>query len=374
MYLLFQLTFALAVPFVGLIDSLFSWLGINVSHILATINLPEWIPSLIVDGIIGGLGSVIVFLPNIFILFFIISILEDSGYLSRAAYIMDNIMHKIGLHGKSFIPMILGFGCNVPAIMATRSLDNKKDRILTILINPFMSCSARLPVYILFVAAFFTKNQGLVIFSLYLLGVGLAVLSGLLFKKLFFKGMSSELIMELPPYRLPTLKGAIIHTWERGKMFLYKAGTLIFSFVLAVWFLSNLPFGIEYASEQSFIGIIGKTLAPLLAPLGFGNWQTAVALLFGVAAKEVVISTFGTLYGMGEATLTTILPTIFTPLSAYAFMVLTLIYTPCIATIAVIKRETGSWKWALFSVSYSLILGWLMAFIVYQGGLLIGLT
>jgi len=362
MYLMFQLTFTLAGPLAQLISGLFSFLQEKVLAI--SIN-PQWLGSFISDGIIGGIGSIIVFLPNIFILFFIISILEDSGYMARAAFIMDYYMHKIGLHGKSFIPLVLGFGCNVPAVMATRSLGNKNDRILTTLINPYMSCSARLPIYILFAGVFFVKYQGLVIFSLYLLGIFIAIGSGWFFKKLFFKGLSSELIMELPPYRIPTITGALIHTWERGKEFIYKAGTYIFVFVILIWFFSSLPFGVAYASESSLIGIIGNWIAPLLEPLGFGNWQSAVALVFGIAAKEVVIGAFGTLLGPN---LQIALQNLFTPLSAYAFMAMTLIYSPCIATIAVMKRETGSWKWPTISIVYSLITAWIVAFLIFWIG------
>ncbi len=367
MYFMFQATFTFAGPVINLIEFIIG----NILGIIEPLlsGFPEWTSSLITDGIFGGLGSILVFLPNIFILFFIISLLEDSGYLARAAFIMDHYMHKIGLHGKSFIPLILGFGCNVPAIMATRSLDNKKDKILTILINPFMSCSARLPVYILFVGIFFQSYQGLVIFSLYIIGIIMAILTGFLFKRLFFKGQTSELILELPPYRIPPIKGALIHTWERSKEFLYKAGTLIFSFVLLIWFLSSFPLGVEYASKSSLIGIIGRTIAPIFAPLGFGNWQSAVALIFGIAAKEVVVSTFGTLFG--AANLTTSLAAIFTPLSAYVFMLVTLIYFPCVATLAVMKKETGSWKWPALSVTYNLIIAWIIGFIVYQIGVLL---
>ncbi len=373
MFILFQLTFSLAEPFIGLIERIVSFLAENISVFLSGLNAPKLLISLIVDGIISGVGSVIVFLPNIFILFFIISILEDSGYFARAASIMDNMMHRIGLHGKSFIPLILGFGCNVPAIMATRSLERTKDRIITILINPFISCSARLPVYIIFVSAFFVNYQGIIIFSLYLLGILVAIFSALIFGKLFFKDEKTDFIMELPPYRIPTLSGAFIHTWERGKHFIYRAGTLILSAVIVIWFISNLPYGVEYASEESFAGMIGNLFAPLLGPLGFGNWQSAVALVFGIAAKEIVVGTFATLYGVSQAGLITILSKVFTPLSAYSFMVMILIYVPCIATIAVIRKETNSWKWTFIAVVYSILLSWIMAFIVYQGGLLLGL-
>ncbi|MCK4523702.1 ferrous iron transport protein B, partial [candidate division WOR-3 bacterium] len=374
MYLMFQVTFTLAAPLMDLIDGFVGFLGEAVTGIITSIGGPEWLVSLFADGIIGGVGSVIIFLPNILLLFLIISFLEDSGYMARAAFIMDKVMHKIGLHGKSFIPMILGFGCNVPAIMATRTLENKKDRLLTILINPFMSCGARLPVYVLFVAAFFTRNQGLVIFSLYLLGIIIAIVMGLIFKKTLFKGLSSPFVMELPPYRFPTIKGTLIHMWERGKVFMIKAGTIIFSVVLLIWFLGSIPFGVEYASEQSAIGMIGKAISPIFQPLGFGTWQASVALIFGVLAKEVVVGTLGTLYGVAEEGLGAVLRTAFTPLTAYVFMVFTLLYVPCVAVLAAIKRETNSWRWMWFAASYLTVVAWVVSFIVYRGGLLLGFS
>ncbi|MEA2037452.1 MAG: ferrous iron transport protein B [Nanoarchaeota archaeon] len=373
MYLMFQITFSVAAPLMGWIDGFFGFLAEHLTNIISALNGPEWLVSLVADGIIGGVGSVIIFLPNILLLFLIISFLEDSGYMARAAFIMDKVMHKIGLHGKSFIPMLLGFGCNVPAIMATRTLESKKDRILTILINPFMSCGARLPVYILFVSAFFTRNQGMVIFSLYLLGILVAIFMGLIFKKTLLKGLSSPFVMELPPYRLPTIKGTLIHMWERGKVFMIKAGTIIFSVVLVIWFLGSVPFGVEYGSEQSVIGMIGKAISPVFQPLGFGTWQASVALIFGVLAKEVVVGTLGTLYGVAEGGLGQVLAQTFTPLTAYAFMVFTLLYVPCAAALAAIKRETNSWGWMWFSAVYLTAVAWIGAFIVYQGGLLLGL-
>jgi len=373
-FLMFQITFTVAEPFMNWIDTLFSFLGEWLTAAVTAANGPDWLSSLLADGVIGGVGSVIIFLPNIVLLFLIIAFLEDSGYMARAAFIMDKVMHKIGLHGKAFIPLIMGFGCNVPAIMATRTLENKKDRLLTILISPFMSCSARLPVYILFVAAFFTKHEGLIVFSLYLLGILMAIVSGLIFKNTLFKGLSSPFVMELPTYRMPTLRGMLIHTWEKSKHFLIKAGTIILSVMLLIWFMGNLPLGVEYASEESLIGIIGKTISPIFSPLGFGEWQASVALLFGVVAKEVVIGTFGTLYGVSEEGLMGVIGNNFTPLSAYAFMVFVLLYIPCIATLGVIKKETNSWKWMLFAAGYLMVVAWIMSFIVYQGGLLLGFT
>jgi len=301
------------------------------------------------------------------LLFLGIAILEASGYMARAAFVMDRLMHALGLHGKSFIPMLLGFGCNIPGIMATRTLESEKDRILTIMVNPLMSCSARLPIYILFAGAFFPHNQGIVIFSLYLLGIILAVIVARVFKGIFFKGEVAPLIMELPPYRLPTVKGALVLMWERSVLFLRKAGTIIFLGVVLIWCLAFLPFGVEYASQQSLIGKLGSVFAPLLKPAGFGFWQAGVALSFGILAKEVVVGTLGTLYGVEEIGLTGVIQTQFTPLSAYAFMVMALVYIPCLAAIATIKRETN-WRWTGLAVGYSLVLGWGLAVLIYQIG------
>ncbi|MGB9682368.1 MAG: ferrous iron transport protein B [bacterium] len=367
MWLTFQLVFKLGEPIVGIIELFFDWLGKTISLWFTSIGLPNWIISLVRDGIISGVGSVLVFLPNILLLFLAISILEDSGYMARVAFVMDRLMHALGLHGKSFIPMILGFGCNVPAIMACRTLESEKDRILTILVIPLMSCTARLPIYALFASVFFPKNQGWVIFSLYVLGIVLAILVARIFKRIFFKHEVAPLIMELPPYRLPQIKGVFIHMWERGSQFLKKAGSIIFAGVVIIWLLASLPFGVEYASGESLIGRVGNVLAPLLKPAGFGFWQAGVALFFGLLAKEVVIGTLGTVYGVGETGLTGAISQNFTSLSAYSFMVMSLIYIPCIATIGVIKRETN-WKWTGLAIGYSLILGWILAVLIYQIG------
>ena len=284
-------------------------------------------------------------------------------------------MHKIGLHGKAFIPLILGFGCNVPGIMATRTLETKRDRLLTILINPFMSCGARLPVYALFAGAFFSAYQGLVIFSLYLLGVFIAIVMGLIFKKMLSQKLSSPFVIELPPYRWPSITGLLIHVWERVWLFIKKAGTVILAFSIIIWALASFPIGVEYGSQASFAGQVGETISPVFKPLGFGNWQPSVALMFGFAAKEVIVSTFGTIYNVGDGvSFNSALQNHFTPLSAYSFMVFTLLYIPCIATIAVVKRETNSWKWPLFMIFYTTLIAWVMAFIVYQGGLMLGFT
>lgn len=366
----FQLTFAVGTPLVEWIELFFGWLGEVVGTGLSAIAVPDFINSLVVNGIIGGVGSVLIFLPNILLLFLAISILEDSGYMARAAYIMDRFMHTLGLHGKSFIPMILGFGCNVPAIMATRTLANRNDRLITILINPLMSCTARLPIYVLFAGAFFTAHQGVVIFSLYILGIVLAVLMGMLFKRFLFKGESSHFVMELPPYRIPTVRSTVTNMWDRSASFIRKAGTIILAVVILVWVLSNLPIGVEYAGQDSILGRIGGFVAPAFAPAGFGFWQAAVALFFGILAKETVVGTLGVVYGAEGGSLTAAIAGSWTALSAYAFMAMTLIYVPCVASIGAIRRETNSWKWTAFAVAYSLILGWITAVIIYQVGLL----
>ncbi|MGC9517908.1 MAG: ferrous iron transport protein B [Methanomicrobiales archaeon] len=395
MWLTFQVTFTLGDLLGGYIEEGFVWLAETVTATLGE----GFLTSFLVDGIIGGVGGVLVFVPLIFTLFLILSILEDSGYLARAAFVMDQFMHKlVGLHGKSFIPMILGFGCAVPGIMATRTLENERDRLLTMLIVPFMSCSARLPVYALIVAAFFSAYQGWVIFSLYILGIVVAIIIAAIFKKTIFKGLSAPFVMELPPYRLPTLKGALIHMWERGVLFLKKAGTLILAVSVIIWLLSSLPIGVEYASQESVTGQIGTTLSPIFAPLGFGEWQPTVALIYGFLAKEVVVSTFGTLYGVGETSdeetgakvtnaeenkeeeelpeeytgFIAAIQNLFNPLSAYAFIVFVLLYIPCMAALATIKRETNSWKWPTFAGIYTFVVAWVVSFIVYQGGLLLG--
>jgi len=374
MFLMFQATFALAAPLVEIINNLFGHLGGVVTQKLALIGATGWISSLINNGIIGGVGTILSFLPNIFILFLFIGLMEDTGYLARVAFVMDRFMHRIGLHGKSFIPLILGFGCNVPAIMATRTLRSKKDRLLTILINPLMSCSGRLPIYVLFTAAFFSAYQGWVIFGLYLFGVILAIIMAKIFKKLFFGGLSEPFVIELPAYHWPVLKGLLIHVWEKCWEFIKRAGTIILIFSVIIWLLASLPWGVEYAAKNSIIGKMGSAVSPIFKPLGFGGWQETVALFFGTAAKEVVVSTLGTLYGVAEESLTTVLKSHFSALSALSFMVFSLIYMPCLATIAVIKKETHSWKWALFVAFYSIALAWIVSFLLYQGGKLLGLA
>jgi len=375
MWAMFQLTFTVGAPFTEVIDRGFASLGTLISGNVS----PGWLASLLGKGIVGGVGSVLVFLPNIMILFFLISVLESSGYMSRAAYIMDKLMVKIGLSGKSFIPMVIGFGCNVPAIMAARTIEDRKDRLVTILVNPFISCGARLPVYIMFTGIFFPNAGGTVIFALYFLGILAAIGSAKLFRMTILKGSPSPLIMELPDYQRPSFREGLKHTWEKGSMYIRKAGTVILLGSVLMWFLANFSLRlseVDYGSRSSIAGQMGVFLEPLVAPLGF-DWKIAVALIFGFFAKEIVVGSLGVLYHTGESgrALTDSIssdPT-FTPLTSMGLMVFTLLYVPCIATVGAIKQETGSWKWAIFSVIYSTILAWFAAFLIYQGGRLLGL-
>ena len=375
---MFQLTFTLGHYPMDWIDTGIQFFSGGLDHLLPESILKD----LLIDGVIAGVGSVIIFLPNILILFFFISLFEDTGYMSRAAFLMDKIMHLIGLHGKSFIPMIIGFGCNVPAIMATRTLESEKDRILTILITPFMSCSARLPVYIVLAGTFFGVHAGSVIFGIYLTGIVISVATGRLFRSTLLKGADAPFVMELPPYRMPMAKSLAIHMWDRGKIFLKKMGGIILVGSIVIWVLSTFPRdNINTAdqntqTESTFIGYIGKAVAPVFSPIGI-DWRGGVALLTGFVAKEIVVSTMGVLYGGegddSDALQQALLSSGMSKLSALAMMVFVLLYVPCLATIAAIKRETGSLKWTLFSVVYSTSLAWIMAFVVYQGGTLFGL-
>jgi len=355
LYGVFQFAFTLSEPLMDWINAGFDWLAER-----AVIISPDWLGSLISDGIIAGVGTVISFIPPIFLLFIAIAVLEDSGYMARAAFVVDRVMHKVGLHGRSFIPMILGFGCNVPAIMATRTIENPRDRLTTILINPLMSCGARLPIYILLAGAFFSAYQGVVVFSFYLMGMILALIVAFILRKSVLAGPSAHFVMELPPYRLPTVRGVLIYTWERGKEFLIRAGTIIFGVVVLIWFLGSMPWGVEYGSEASWIGQLGEFFAPVFGPCGFGDWQAATALIFGFFAKEAVVGTFGTLGALEALS--------WTALNAYAFMAFCLIYVPCAATVVMIRRESKSWKWTGFAIAYTIILGWIVATTIYQIG------
>ncbi|HQD88484.1 MAG TPA: ferrous iron transport protein B [Methanomassiliicoccaceae archaeon] len=367
MWGMFQLTFVAAAPFATAIDSGFMWLASFAAENIQ----PEWLASLLGEGVIGGVGAVLVFLPNIMVMFLLIAILEASGYLARAAFIMDRVMSRLGLHGKSFIPMLLGFGCNVPAIMATRTIEDERSRIVTILSAPYISCSARLPVYLLLAGIFFPDNAGTVLFLLYLLGIGVAVLSALLFRRTILKGESSPFIMELPPYRMPRLKDVLLQMWERGSMYLRKAGTIILLGAIMVWALASLPWGVEYGSEASYAGALGHVLEPILAPLGF-DWKIAVGLLFGFMAKEIMIAALGVLYGAEEgAGLEEAIAADLSASTAAGLMTFTLLYTPCIAALATIWKETRSVKWTAFSVAYSLAIAYIISFAVTNLGVLL---
>lgn len=413
MWVMFECTFRLGDYPMGWIESGVEWISNSIRG-----YMPEgMLKDLIVDGIIGGVGGVIVFLPNIVILYAFIAFMEDSGYMARAAFIMDKVMHKMGLHGKSFIPLVMGFGCNVPAIMATRTIESRSSRMITILINTFMSCSARLPVYLLFVGIFFRSHASFVLFGLYAGGILLAVISARLFKKFLFKNDDTPFVMELPPYRMPTIKSVITHMWDRARQYLKKMGGVILIASVIIWFLGYFPIdhnreqafddqvalveqqfednsiseedkdelvseiednrNIEH-QESSYIGIIGKGIEPIMRPLGF-DWKISVSLLTGMAAKEVVVSTLGVLYtgdpenqeSLPDRLLSDTQPDgspTFTPLIVLSLLVFVLIYFPCVASIAAIKEEAGSWKWGVFSIVYTTGLAWLLSFLIFQIG------
>lgn len=361
--LMFQTTFSLGQYPMDWIEMLVGWLGDNVSTYMPDGPLKD----MVVDGIIGGVGSVIVFLPQILILYTFISFMEDSGYMARAAFIMDKLMHKMGLHGKSFIPLIMGFGCNVPAIMATRTIESQRSRLITMLILPFMSCSARLPIYIMIVGTFFTPEyQSLVLISLYIIGIIVATIMSRILSRFLVKGEDTPFVMELPPYRFPTTKAIVRHTWEKGKQYLRKMGGIILVASIIVWALGYFPHHAELTpleqQEQSYIGLIGKTIEPLFTPQGF-NWKLDVGIVSGIGAKEIVASTLGVLYSGG-----TTLAEDITPLTAVAFLIFVLLYFPCTATIVAIKNESGSWRWALFAAAYTTIVAWVASALVYQIG------
>ncbi len=423
MWFMFKLTFDVSKPLGDWMNAMtFGPFKRWAEALVGLIHAPAWMSSLVTDGVIAGVGSVLVFVPVIFAMMFFITFLEGSGYMARAAFVMDRAMHSIGLHGKSFIPMLLGFGCNVPAIYATRTLENQRDKALTALLIPLMSCGARLPVYVVFIGAFFPAHAGTVLWSLYVLGIALAIVMGLIFKRTLFKGEAPMFIMELPPYRLPSLKSLMIHTWEKGKHFLIKAGTYILAVSILVWFLLNLPWGVD-SKKDSYLGQVGQVAAPVLKPLGFGNWEAASSLMAGVIAKEIVVGTMGEIYvkkaeeertavkpaftddlleiGTSLATalrnsaenvfstfrisslsakedekrsgLKSVLRTTFSPLSAYAFIVFVLLYMPCVVVAIAMRQEFGTWKWFGISFAYQMALAWLMAFVIYQGGTLLGI-
>ena len=398
LYVMFQGTFVIGeYPMIWI-----EWIVEHVAAFVSSVMSDGWLKDLVVDGVIGGVGSVLVFLPNILLLYMFISLLEDSGYMARAAFIMDRLMHKMGLHGKSFIPMIMGFGCNVPAIMATRMIESRKSRLITILIIPLMSCAGRMPVYILIAGAFFPRHAGLVLLGLYALGIILAVLAAKVMSR-FFKDDDLPFVMELPPYRVPTAKSVFRHTWEKGRQYLQKMSGIILVCSVVIWFLGYFPNHDAYDSvqeqqEHSFIGYIGKAMEPALEPLGF-DWRMGVGIVAGVGAKELVVSTLGVMYAdeqpVGELStwiepqtppaaeadnvsssavadtgaetrLQKALVRSVTPAGALAYMVFILLYFPCIATFIAIKNEAGGWKWAIITAVYTILLAWLAAFITFN--------
>lgn len=373
LYIMFEGTFVLGdYPMQGI-----EWLVDQLGNLIRNNMAEGSLKDLLIDGIIGGVGGVIVFLPNILILYFFISILEDSGYMARAAFIMDKIMHRMGLHGKSFIPLIMGFGCNVPAIMATRTIEDRKSRLITMLVNPLMSCSARLPIYLVMIGAFFPNCASFMLLCIYTAGILLAVIMARIFSKFLVKGEDSPFVMELPPYRMPTSKSIMRHTWEKGAQYLKKMGGIIMIASIIIWFLGYYPRHDAHESvaeqqENSYIGQIGKAIEPVIKPLGF-DWKLGIGLISGVGAKELVVSTLGVLYtnegDVENVNLSDRIP--ITPLVALAYMLFVLIYFPCIATFAAIKQESGSWKWAIFAAGYTTGLAWLVAFTVFQIGSII---
>ena len=374
MLLIFTLTFST----VG------AWLSDLVSESIGSLLIPfvrealeasgafTWLTGLVCDGILTGVGGVLTFLPQIAILFFCLSMLEDSGYMSRIAFIMDKPMRRFGLSGKSFIPLLMGFGCTVPAAMGARTMDNEKDKRMTILLLPFMSCSAKLPVYGLIAGAFFAKNRGLVIFSLYGLGILLGILSGLLFKKKLFQGQDAPFVIELPPYRIPTARNTFTHVWERVSHFLQKAGTIIFAMSVILWFLQNYSFQLTLVADasKSILGALGGLLAPLFKPQGFGTWQAAVALLTGLVAKEAVVSSLAMFYGFSlsaqDTAIAAALSHTFTPRAAYAFLVFVLLYTPCVAAVSTMRRELNSRGWTAFAVAWQIAVAYVASFLAYS--------
>ena len=393
LYLVFDGTFVIGEEPMRWIE----WLVEQIGAFVGSVMTDGWLKDLIIDGVIGGVGSVLVFLPNIMLLYLFISLLEDSGYMARAAFIMDRLMHKIGLHGKSFIPMIMGFGCNVPAIMATRTIENRKSRLITMLIIPLMSCSGRMPVYILLAGAFFPKHAGLVLLGLYALGILLAMAAAKIMSR-FFKEDDLPFVMELPPYRIPTARSIFRHTWEKGRQYLQKMSGMILCFSVVLWFLSYFPNHNAYDSvveqqENSYIGLVGKTIEPILEPLGF-DWKMGVGIVAGVGAKELVVSTLGVMYApeevqadecqaaagsdqqgqtadaapatKGHTRLQKALLHSVPPAGALAYMVFILLYFPCVATFVAIRKESGSWKWAIITAVYTIVLAWIAAFITFQ--------
>lgn len=356
---------------IGWVEGIFEGISGAAEGILTSLNAAEWIHSFVIDGVLAGLGTIFTFVPQLMLLYLFIGLLEDCGYMARVAFIMDRMFRRFGLSGKSFIPMLIGSGCSVPAIMASRTIENDKDRKMTIMLTPFIPCGAKLPVFALFIAAFFSHNPWAGA-SMYLLGIGMVIISGIILKALLFKGETAPFVMELPEYRLPRLKGVCIQMWERAKAFIIKAGTVMFLATALVWFLQTFDFSFNMVeAKDSILASLGRIVAPLFVPLGFGNWQSAVACVTGLLAKEAVVSTFGVLVGLGEvgetdAGLISQMPVLFNSAAAYAFMVFTLLSAPCAAAIGAMKKEFGNWRWTLLAICYQTGLAWLVALIIYQ--------
>ncbi|TFG12332.1 ferrous iron transport protein B [Candidatus Thorarchaeota archaeon] len=369
MWTMFHFTFQVSLVFMAMIEAVFAWISTYTSQI----PIP-WLASLVTDGVVGGVGFILTFIPPIFLLYLAISVLEDTGYLARAAFVMDRWMTKMGLHGRSFIPLLLGFGCSVAAVLGSRTVEGRSNRLTTILIAPLMSCAGRLPVYVLIAGIFFPSMAGTVVFLLYILGIVMAVIIGFLLKHTALKDEISPLVMELPMYQMPTVHGSFRHMWERGVMFLKRAGTYLLIGSIIIWALSSFgPAGYGVPIADSFIGIMGRYVAPIFAPLGF-EWQIVAALIFGLLAKEVVVQSLAIILAVeGQGAIQASLLALMSPVSAFALMVFVLLYIPCIATMAVIKSETGSWKWTIFSFVYQTFLAYFMALAVVSiGGFLFG--
>ncbi len=372
MLVIFWLTFTvIGAPLQKLLGQGIDWLTAEFAGLLARANVSPWLQSLLIDGVCAGVGSVLSFLPIIVLLFFFLSLLEDSGYMARVAFVMDKLLRKIGLSGRSFVPMLIGFGCSVPAIMATRTLSSERDRKMTIVLTPFMSCSAKLPIYGMITAAFFPKHGGVVMFSIYVLGMIVAVLSGLLLKKTIFRGNPIPFVMELPAYRMPSPKSVLLHMWEKAKDFIRKAFTIIFIAAIVIWFLQSFDWSLNMVSDSStsILASIGSVIAPIFIPLGFNDWRASTALITGLTAKESVVSTLTILTGAANDTqLGGILQSIFSPLSAFSFLAFTILYMPCVAAFAATKRELGSLKSAVATALYQTGVAYLVALVIFQVG------
>ncbi|MGI6752171.1 MAG: ferrous iron transport protein B [Anaerovoracaceae bacterium] len=377
MMVVFQLTFVIGEGMLGSVAAaLIDGIGGLLERYLTFANAPGWLVSFMIEGVINGVGAVIEFVPIITVLYLLLGFLEDSGYMARAAYVWDELMRRLGLQGKAFVSLIIGFGCNVPGIMSARTLDNKKDRMITTLINPFMSCGAKIPIYSIFIAAFFPSHGGLILFGIYTFGIIVALIMAKIFNKTLFKGESSYFIMEFPPYRIPTIKNVLLNMWDNVSGFIKKAGTIIFLVITLLWLLAVLPASAEPYSQASILGRIGELIAPIFAAAGFGTWQESVALFAGIPAKEAVVGTLGMLYAgqyMEEGVvLVNAIQMHFTPLTALSYMAMTLLYTPCVATLSTVAKETNSIKWPLFMALYTFAIGWFVAVLIFQIGSLLG--